>query len=121
MNNAAATAGPLIMLVEDHVQLRSILERVLVSLGYRVQAVANGDDALQALRQGASVDLIFSDVRMPGSTDGLALAAWVRQHHPAIRVLLQSGYADTKAAEWPILRKPYTDAELVEALRQALA
>jgi CheY-like chemotaxis protein len=120
MNQPGDRAMPRIMLVEDHAQLRAVLERVLGSLGYRVRSVSTGDEALQALQSGETVDLVFSDVRMPGRTDGLALANWVRQNRPQIRVLLQSGYAEVQTSDFVILHKPYTDTELIDALHEAL-
>lgn len=109
-----------ILLVEDHPQLRRILDRALTSLGYVVVAVENGDAALKMLETNPDPHLVFTDVRMPGQTSGLALADWVRTHRPGVPVLLQTGYADLDTGSHAVLRKPFTDEELFAAIAVAL-
>jgi two-component SAPR family response regulator len=79
------------------------------------------------LNSGEKVDLIFSDVVMPGGLSGFDLALWAQKNVPSVRVLLTSGFAEdvvrageASAAHLEILRKPYTGDELARALRAAL-
>ncbi|HEX3885825.1 MAG TPA: ATP-binding protein [Stellaceae bacterium] len=112
-----------ILLVEDNVDVLEIAANSLEYLGYRVRAVGNADAALVYLAGGEPVDLVFSDVVMPGKLDGIALARQIRRDYPQVRVLLTSGYASAAAAAergFPILRKPYRIATLSRALRDAL-
>jgi two-component SAPR family response regulator len=76
------------------------------------------------LAAGEPVDLVFSDIVMPGDVNGIALARLVRETYPHVRVLLTTGYAEAaNAAEsgLPILRKPYRLASLARAVRDVLA
>ncbi len=109
-----------VLLVEDHAALRSILERSLRQLGYEVTAFASGREALAALVAGAAPDVMLSDIRMPGSPDGLELADWVRAHRPATRVLLQTGFSDVPTGGHAVLRKPFTPEDLHRALEALL-
>ncbi|MBS0394828.1 MAG: response regulator [Proteobacteria bacterium] len=117
----SAPAPVHVFLVEDHAALRGILERSLRLLGHEVTTFASGREALEALTAGAAPDLVLSDIRMPGSPDGLELAHWLRAHRPRTRVLLQSGYSDVPTGGYPVLRKPFTPAELADALDALLA
>ncbi|MEL6216173.1 MAG: response regulator, partial [Pseudomonadota bacterium] len=62
------------------------------------------------------VDFVISDIRMPGQYDGLMLANWVETNFPALPILLMSGFSDSERIERPVLRKPFTQAELEAAL-----
>ena len=85
-------------------------------------AVENAEAALNFLSSGTQVDLVFSDVMLPGSLDGLALAEAIKNKYPNLPVLLTSGYAKALAGRHgvPILRKPYQVAALAEAVRSTL-
>lgn len=72
------------------------------------------------LRDGLVVDLVLSDVRMPGETDGVQLARWLQLHYPQIAVLLQSGYSEIDTGDIPVLRKPFAPQELQYAIDQCL-
>ena len=99
------------LLVEDNEEVAGVSAGYLEQLGYTVEVVLNGSDALQKLKSGASYDLVFSDLLMPGSVAGLELARFVRSNHPHVPILLTTGYSQ-KAQEavregFLILRKPY--------------
>jgi PAS domain S-box-containing protein len=124
---AAQRTGETILLVEDNPDVRSLTTKRLQNLGYVVVEAASGARAVEVLRSGAKIDLVFSDVVMPGGMSGFDLADWVRQNAPDVPMLLASGFAEdvarageAPAAELEILRKPYTGAELARALRAAL-
>lgn len=109
-----------ILLAEDHTMLRGFLEMSLTAEGFRVTAVKNGDEAHAVLENGMQADLLFSDIRMAGALDGLQLACWVRKHRPAMAILLQTGFTELLTGDFPVLRKPYSPAELIDAIRAAL-
>jgi CheY-like chemotaxis protein len=88
---------------------------MLEQLGYSVARVSNGLEALDAIDKNG-IDLVFSDIVMPGRLDGIELARQVRQRRPDIPILLTTGYSGARKSEFPILRKPYQLHELSEAL-----
>jgi CheY-like chemotaxis protein len=103
--------------------VQAVAASLLDQLGYRVRQTDNAVAALQVLAAGEPVDLVFSDIVMPGELDGLGLAKRIERDYPMVKVLLATGYADAAAAAepgFPILRKPYRLATLGHALRQAL-
>lgn len=80
-----------VMVVEDDVELRYVLSEFLSESGFHVLQVGTADDAAQLLQNGASVNVVFSDVNMPGEMDGIGLARWLRCNRPEIKVVLTSG------------------------------
>ena len=87
-----------VLVVEDEVLIRWVIADHLRDCGYRVIEAGSGDEAIEVLRRTAlTIDVVFSDVGMPGSTDGFALFRWVRQQHPMMKIVLTSGMA--KAAD----------------------
>jgi CheY-like chemotaxis protein len=119
--------GETILLVEDNPDVRRVTARRLQNLGYRVVEADSGARAIELLKAGAKVDLVFSDVVMPGGISGFELVHWVGENIPAARVLLTSGFAEdvARAGEAPapeleILRKPYSGVDLARALRKAI-
>jgi CheY-like chemotaxis protein len=116
-----------ILVVEDDDMIRCWVTEYLSDCGFNVMAAESGDEAMAILdRRAGDIHLVFSDVRMPGTTNGLALAAWIRRRMPAIGVLLTSGYfgkSERVAAgggEFPLLPKPYRLAELVDRVQLLL-
>jgi CheY-like chemotaxis protein len=117
-----------VLVVEDEVLIRWVIAEHLRDCGYRVIEAGSGDEAIDILRRTAlTVDVVFTDVQMPGSIDGFALARWVGQQRPAIRIVLTSGIAKaTDAAEAlcdqaSLVPKPYSPTELEERIRGLLA
>lgn len=85
--------NPIVIIVtEDESALRMLATEVLAEAGYTVVEAARADDAL-AIMKSRSVDLLFTDVQMPGSMDGLELARYVRRHWPRVAVLIASATA----------------------------
>ena len=119
--------GEAILVVEDNPQVRALTVERLVRLGYRVIEAENGPAALATLERLKAVDLIFSDVVMPGGLSGFQLAQTIKTANPAARVLLTSGFSEEAASnndagqrDIKILRKPYSLAELSKSIREAL-
>jgi len=122
--SAQAQASPTIMVVEDDVIIRLCMAECLRECGYSVVEANSGDEALGILEQ-LPVDVVFSDVRMPGSTDGAALIQWIRQHHPCTAPILTSAYFP-KGPAWdglkdvPFVPKPYEPQYIVNVVRSEL-
>jgi CheY-like chemotaxis protein len=117
--------GETILVVEDEEPVRDIAVEMLEDLGYRVLTAHDGVAALTLLRGRAPVDLLFSDVLMPGGISGVALASRARQLRPGLGVLLTSGYpaedgATVGRGNFPLLQKPYRRDKLGMMLRAAL-
>ena len=116
-----------VLVVEDDSFVRSYAVLSLQSLGYQVISAVDGDEALHKLEAEAHVDLLFTDIVMPGGINGWELARMARKARPQLRVLLTSGYAmETLMASGHLhdgalmLQKPYRKAELARRLRDAL-
>jgi PAS domain S-box-containing protein len=122
---AAPAAGLRVLLVDDDELVRVEVGRQLAALGCEVQACACGHDALDALASGAPVDLMMTDIHMPGGLNGRQLADHARLLDPALRILFTSGHTedpvlrtvghDPRAAFLP---KPYRRAELARKLAE---
>jgi CheY-like chemotaxis protein len=117
--------GELVLLVEDHGDVRQSMRRHLLELGYRVLEAEHGDDACGLLAAVPDIAILLSDVIMPGATDGVALAAYARRTVPGIKIVLTTGFAPVIAGDhdWlderRLLRKPFGKDELARALAQA--
>jgi PAS domain S-box-containing protein len=114
-----------ILLVEDDDEVATLVTEMLQELGYRVTRAGSADSALGALANARHVDLVLSDIMMPGSMNGLGLARELKLRRPGLPVLLTSGYAgaviDSALDEnIGVLRKPYDIHELDAALRGAV-
>ncbi|HKP79782.1 MAG TPA: response regulator [Phenylobacterium sp.] len=113
-----------ILLVEDDLTVLALTLDVLTGLGYRVTTATNAAEALAALQSDPEVDLLFTDVVMPGGVSGLSLARTARELRPNLRVLLTSGFVGEHRAidgrEFPLLDKPYEAAVLAATLRKLL-
>ncbi len=115
--------GEKVLLVEDNPEVQETVGMLLDQLGYQVFRAQSAAVALQLLQSGEAVDLLFSDIIMPGELDGMALARQVKEEYPDVAVLLTSGFAkaaNAQEAGFPILRKPYKLATLARAIRDAL-
>jgi PAS domain S-box-containing protein len=115
-----------ILCVEDDVIVRDFVIQQLQRLGYKTISARNGLEAINTIRSGAAIDLVFTDIVMPGSVDGWQLAMQVKASHPHLKVLFTTGFsvenarnlvADRKVV---LLEKPYRMMELARAIRKAL-
>jgi signal transduction histidine kinase/CheY-like chemotaxis protein len=109
-----------VLLVEDDREVSALTREMLNCLGFSVTHVANSDAALGALANGRSVDLVLSDIMMPGGVSGLELAREIGRRHPDLPVILTTGYVEAAATmkdgEFNLLLKPYSLEELADAL-----
>ncbi|HEV2602317.1 MAG TPA: ABC transporter substrate-binding protein [Microvirga sp.] len=112
-----------ILLVEDNPGVRTMTSGVLADLGYEVVTAASAREALEVLREDRRIDLLFTDVVMPGGMSGLDLVDEARRLRPAMCILVTSGHvgqADLGRPTMPILHKPYRRHDLARAVRIAL-
>lgn len=117
-------AGQTILIVEDNPKVRRLSVERLQDLGYQTLEAESGDAAYDMLAGGAQVDLVFSDIVMPGALNGYDLAAKIRARFPALKILLTSGYASDVVSgrlggsgDYVVLHKPYRQAELAHRLQ----
>lgn len=96
-----------ILLVEDEPLIRFAMAEALRDLAVSVVEAASADEAWQYLTAGGSVDLVFTDHRMPGSMTGAQLAARIRKEYPSIVVVVTSAHFDEHGWSDPVLQKPY--------------
>src|SRR5882757_2385363 len=116
----SAIGSGTVLLVEDNPDVANASAGLLEQLGYSVRWVSDADTALREVERDG-IDLVFSDIVMPGKMDGLSLARAIKQKRPALPILLATGYseaAQNARADFPILRKPYQLHELSRALEQ---
>ena len=116
-----------ILVVEDDPQVRRLTVRRLDQLGYRVLEAQNGPAAIEMLRTHDRIDLVLSDVVMPGGMTGFEVADQALEINPALKVLLSTGYASggderrgEGGARYRILGKPYSLHDLARTLREVL-
>ena len=116
-----------ILCVEDDAIVREVVVQQLQRLGYRTIATKNALEALNTIRSGAAIDLVFTDIVMPGSIDGWKLADQVKASHPNLAVLFTTGFSLENARKLVadrnviLLEKSYRQIELATAVRKALA
>ncbi len=116
-----------VLLVEDEGFVRLIMAEVLRDEGFEVTEAWNGDQAVRLLDGPNSFDVLFTDVRMPGTFDGIDVAVHARLRYPALPVLVVSGYATQLALRLSLLNppavfisKPYRLTQILEALNGSL-
>jgi PAS domain S-box-containing protein len=119
---AAKTPTGTVLLVEDNPDVASASAGLLEQLGYYVRWAPNAETALQEIENN-SIDLVFSDIVMPGRLDGLGLAHTIKQKYPFLPILLATGYSEAARnahTDFSILRKPYQMQELSRALARLI-
>jgi CheY-like chemotaxis protein len=114
-----------ILVVEDEDLLRIMTVNLLEDMGHHVIPAASAQEALEVIRTDPGIDLLFTDIRMPGM-DGFQLAERVCALRPAIKVIYATGYAEVESrpspnAPGPLLRKPYAPEALAEEIGKVLA
>jgi DNA-binding NtrC family response regulator len=116
---SAAPDRPTVLVVEDEVLIRLMIADELRSHGLSVIEAANADEALTVLESSIVVDLLFTDVRMPGSIDGIRLVQLAQMARPGIKVVITSGHgpalSSTVDAFFP---KPYDMAAVVSGIKR---
>jgi CheY-like chemotaxis protein len=118
MASSVQPPRPVVLVVEDDALLRYHAADIVEDAGYEAIAVENADEAIRLLETRKDIRLIFTDIDMPGSMDGLKLAAVVRDRWPPVEIIVTSGVRSVADADLParslFFAKPYS-ADLVTA------
>jgi hypothetical protein len=121
--SAVLSSGASVLIVDDDDAVRTTTSDVLTGLGYRVQQASGGVEALVLLESDATIDLLLTDVVMPGMS-GPELARIVRETRPRLPIVFISGYANPEGIAGELLgrlvRKPFRTADLREQIEEAL-
>ena len=121
------SATPTVLVVEDELLVRLTIAEFLRDCGYNVLEAGNASEAIETMEAHGAINLVFTDVRMPGRMDGVDLARWCDAHHPEIPVLLTSGYnagripRDEAGLRAKIIQKPYSQAQVARQIAAAIA
>lgn len=114
-----------ILIVEDEVLIRMDMADHLLDGGFDVLEAGNADEAIALLENNPSIRLIITDVDMPGSMDGLKLAAAVRDRWPPVRIIVVSGHRLVEITDIPdgsmFFAKPYSPAHMIVSMRELLS
>lgn len=118
-----APAPSTILVVEDEVLIRLLIADVLMGAGFQVIQAASADEALQVLESSIELDLVMTDIRMPGSLNGLELVNRVRSNWPALKIVILSGEHAPTLSGAPadaVIGKPFRPADVVGHVKQLL-
>ena len=119
--------SPTILVVDDEIITRTVIADYLRDCGYRVFEAGTAEDAVQILSSDLKVDIVFTDLELPGRSSGLELARWIRKHHPNMKVIVTSGvYSSAELAgelceAGPPIVKPYESEIVVQRIRSLSA
>jgi CheY-like chemotaxis protein len=116
-----------VLVVDDDQLVREPIADYLREVGFDVLEAGDAHEAIDLVDHADHVDLVFTDVRMPGELDGVGLARWVKAHRPDLPVLMTSGYYGTGwlgerlEREVRLIQKPYTQDEVLRHIRRLLS
>jgi CheY-like chemotaxis protein len=122
--NAEPSSGPhatapLVLVAEDDVLIRAVLAEALRDAGFRVVEAGSGDEAIDYIHSGAPLDLVVSDIEMPGKTDGIGLAQLLQRELPHLPIILTSGGLRS-TSKVPFFSKPYDINQLIARISKIL-
>ncbi|MGI2031786.1 response regulator [Rhizobium panacihumi] len=121
MGQSTMFAKTTILVVEDEPLLRIMAVDLVEDAGFEALEAANADEAIKILECRSDIRVIFTDIDMPGSMDGLLLAAAVRDRWPPIKIILTSGHVHVSEVELPVggkfFSKPYDHAQVTRTLQ----
>jgi CheY-like chemotaxis protein len=119
------TKGPVVLIVEDEFLLRFDAANMIEAAGFEVVEAANADEAIEILEARRDITVVFTDIQMPGSMDGLKLARAVRGRWPPIKIVATSGHLNVGEPDLPeggrFLPKPYSPGQVTGVLRELMA
>ena len=115
---------PVVLIVEDEFLLRMDAVNMIAAAGFEVVEAGNADQAIEVLESRRDITVVFTDIQMPGSMDGLKLARAVRGRWPPIRIVATSGRLDVSETDLPeggrFLPKPYNPMQVEGVLRELI-
>jgi PAS domain S-box-containing protein len=123
ISEAPRAQRPMVLIVDDSAEVAEVTSSLFEHLGYDTVYCDSAEAALRLLADGTKIDLVFSDIVMPGTIDGVGLASEVQARYPHLPVILTTGYSDAAQSappSLPILRKPF-DADALLSFMQGLA
>mgnify|MGYP000017605438 CR=1 FL=1 len=120
MNNGK----PVVLVVEDDTIIRMGAVDLVLSAGYEALEACDADDAIRILEARSDIDLVFTDVQMPGTMDGIKLSHYIRSRWPPVKLIVASGAAilDESSLPWGsgFFSKPYDDHAIIKAMARML-
>jgi CheY-like chemotaxis protein len=120
-----ATRRPVVLIVEDEILLRMNAAEMIGDAGFDVVEARNTDEAIKILEARPDIHVVFTDIQMPGSMDGLKLARFVRSRWPPIKIVTTSGFVKIGTDDLPegsrFLPKPYRPEQIVATLGELIA
>jgi CheY-like chemotaxis protein len=118
----SAPKRPVVLIVEDEFLLRMDAVDMIAGAGFEVVEAANADEAIDVLEARRDITVVFTDIQMPGSMDGLKLARAVKGRWPPIKIVATSGHLHVRETDLPeggrFLPKPYSPGQLAGVLRE---
>jgi CheY-like chemotaxis protein len=119
---SAPAEGLTVLVVEDETLIRALIVHSLEHCGLKVVEAGNADEAIAVLEDRDDIHLVFTDVNMPGSMDGLKLAEYIRGRWPPIKLIVTSGQVSVKHTELPpgarFFSKPYDIPEVMKTMNE---
>jgi two-component system, response regulator PdtaR len=113
-----------VLVVEDDEMLRMCVANVVADAGFMAVEAANADEAVAILECRSDIALLFTDIQMPGSMDGLGLARTVQDRWPAIKIILMSGRVELSERDRPansrFFQKPFATKQIIEGLQDMI-
>ena len=121
----SARRRPTVLIVEDELLIRMDAIDAIEAAGYDVVEAANADEAIAILEERDDIRVIFTDIDMPGSMDGLKLSHFVRDRWPPVKIIATSGHARISETDLPkggrFLQKPYTPKQILGTIEQLIS
>jgi CheY-like chemotaxis protein len=121
----AVAQRPVVLVVEDDFLLRMDAIDIVRSAGFDAVEAGNADEAIAILEARPNIHVVFTDIQMPGSMDGLKLAKFVKDRWPPIRIMTTSGRVRIDGDDLPhggrFIPKPYSPAQVIGTLRELMA
>jgi CheY-like chemotaxis protein len=121
----AVSKRPVVLIVEDEFLLRMHAVDMIEAAGFVVVEAGNADEAIEVLEARPDITVVFTDIQMPGSMDGLKLARAVRGRWPPIKIVATSGHVHVRQTDLPeggrFLPKPYSSVQVTDVLRELTA
>lgn len=113
---------PVVLVVEDEFLIRSHAVDMIAAAGFEAVEASNADEAIEILEARRDITVVFTDVQMPGSMDGLKLARAIRGRWPPIKIVATSGHVGVRDTDLPeggrFLPKPYSPGQVMGVLRE---
>ena len=122
--STSAIRRPVVLIVEDEFLLRMNAAEMIGDAGFNVVEAGNADEAIAILEARPDIRVVFTDIQMPGSMDGLKLAQFVRGRWPPIKIVATSGLVGVRETDLPeggrFLPKPYSQLQVTSVLRELI-